>query len=81
MERATPFNYGSGHIMPNEAMNPGLVYDLTKTDYLNFLCASGYNKTVLRLFTNTPYKCPEPAVSILDLNYPSIAVHELPLKR
>ncbi|CAN0890864.1 Subtilisin-like protease SBT5.4 [Linum grandiflorum] len=78
MERATPFSYGSGHIMPNDAMNPGLVYDLTETDYLNFLCASGYNKTLLSNFTDTPYKCPEPAPSILDLNYPSITVPALP---
>ncbi|CAN0890860.1 Subtilisin-like protease SBT5.4 [Linum grandiflorum] len=78
MERATPFSYGSGHIRPNQAMNPGLVYDITGTDYLNFLCASGYNKTQLMNFTDTPYKCPESAPSILDLNYPSITVPALP---
>ncbi|CAN0890863.1 Subtilisin-like protease SBT5.4 [Linum grandiflorum] len=80
MQRGTPFNYGSGHIMPNHALNPGLVYDLTETDYLNFLCATGYNRTTLSRFTDTPYNCPQPAPSILDLNYPSIAIPTLPLK-
>ncbi|CAL1352047.1 unnamed protein product [Linum trigynum] len=74
LEKATPFSYGSGHIRPNRAMDPGLVYDLTISDYLDFLCAIGYNKTVLKLFS--PHKCPKHP-RIMDLNYPSIAVPEL----
>ncbi|CAN1336855.1 Subtilisin-like protease SBT5.4 [Linum perenne] len=79
-QKATPFNYGSGHIRPNKAMDPGLVYDLTEVDYLNFLCARGYNQTILRLFTDSPYKCSKHTENILNLNYPSIAVPRLPLK-
>lgn len=74
--KATPFSYGAGHIRPNRAMDPGLVYDLTVNDYLDFLCASGYNQTLLELFTETPYKCPKSA-SLLDFNYPSITVTNL----
>ncbi|XP_004296128.1 PREDICTED: subtilisin-like protease-like [Fragaria vesca subsp. vesca] len=36
-EPATPFAYGAGHVNPNRAADPGLVYDLTTNDYLNFL--------------------------------------------
>ncbi|XP_043689286.1 subtilisin-like protease SBT5.4 [Telopea speciosissima] len=77
--KATPFSYGAGHVQPNRAMDPGLVYDLNTTDLLNFLCAIGYNDDQISLFTETvvPYKCPKPTISLLDLNYPSIAVPSL----
>ncbi|KAK9052748.1 hypothetical protein SSX86_029378 [Deinandra increscens subsp. villosa] len=73
---ANPFSRGAGHINPNRAMNPGLVYDLTANDYLDFLCTRGYNETVIQKFSDQPYKCPENN-SILDFNYPSITVYNL----
>ncbi|XP_076925063.1 subtilisin-like protease SBT5.4 [Bidens hawaiensis] len=74
---ASPFSRGAGHIDPNRAMNPGLVYDLTSNDYLDFLCARGsYDKDIIRKFSDQPYQCPE-KYSILDFNYPSITVHKL----
>ncbi|KAJ4981982.1 hypothetical protein NE237_032819 [Protea cynaroides] len=77
-ESATPFSYGAGHVWPNRAMNPGLVYDLTTTDYLNFLCAIGYNDTIISLFSelSVPYECPKSA-SLMDFNYPSFTVPSL----
>ncbi|KAK9222744.1 hypothetical protein WN944_011181 [Citrus x changshan-huyou] len=75
---ATPFSYGAGHAQPNLAMDPGLVYDLTVNDYLNFLCALVYNKNVILLFsTNSTYTCPENAISLVNFNYPSITVPKL----
>ncbi|ESQ39940.1 hypothetical protein EUTSA_v10001201mg [Eutrema salsugineum] len=75
--KANSFNYGSGHIRPNRAGDPGLVYDLTVHDHLDFLCAVGYNQTMIKLFSESPsYKCPKEA-SVLDLNYPSITVPNL----
>jgi len=74
--KATPFSYGAGHVRPNGAMDPGLVYDLTVNDYLNFLCALGYNSAQLRLFSDGPYKCPKSG-SLMDFNYPSITVPNL----
>ncbi|XP_076932353.1 subtilisin-like protease SBT5.4 [Bidens hawaiensis] len=73
---ATPFSYGAGHINPNRAMDPGLVYDLTIHDYLDFLCNRGYNKTIIQRFSGQPYECPK-NYSILDFNYPSITVYKL----
>ncbi|KAG8386695.1 hypothetical protein BUALT_Bualt03G0175700 [Buddleja alternifolia] len=73
---ATPFSYGGGHVQPNRAMDPGLVYDLNVNDYLNFLCALGYNKTQIKLFSEEPYTCPK-HISLINFNYPSITVPNL----
>ncbi|KAE9594786.1 putative tripeptidyl-peptidase II [Lupinus albus] len=76
-KEATPYAHGSGHIRPNRAMDPGLVYDLTTNDYLNFLCACGYNQTQMRSFPDPhPYRCHN-VVKILDFNYPSISIPKL----
>ncbi|CAM8957524.1 unnamed protein product [Rhodiola kirilowii] len=75
-KEATSFSYGAGHINPNAAADPGLVYDLTEDDYLNFLCAHKYKKKQLKQFSPKPFKCSQ-SVSPLDLNYPSIAVPKL----
>jgi hypothetical protein len=71
--KATPFSYGAGHVHPNGAMDPGLVYDLTVDDYLNFICALGYNETQVSMFSDSPYSCPNP-ISLTNFNYPSITV-------
>ncbi|XP_047159476.1 subtilisin-like protease SBT5.3 [Vigna umbellata] len=74
---ATPFSYGAGHVQPNIAMDPGLVYDTTIGDYLNFLCALGYNGTQISVFTEgSSYVCRK-KFSLLNLNYPSITVPNL----
>ncbi|GMH15747.1 hypothetical protein Nepgr_017588 [Nepenthes gracilis] len=74
--KATSFDYGSGHLQPNRAMDPGLVYDLTINDYLDFLCALGYNRTMIEPFHDNPYTCPK-STSLLNFNYPSITVPKL----
>ncbi|KAJ3707949.1 hypothetical protein LUZ61_011654 [Rhynchospora tenuis] len=73
---ATPFSYGSGHVNPNAAADPGLVYDLTATDYLNFLCSLGYNSSQLASF-QTGYNCPSKPQDSKDLNYPSFTISQL----
>ncbi|EXC15620.1 Subtilisin-like protease [Morus notabilis] len=74
--KATPFSYGAGHVNPNGAMDPGLVYDLSFNDYLNFLCALRYNATQIEMFSEKPYKCSK-KISLTNLNYPSITVPKL----
>ncbi|MQM15468.1 hypothetical protein Taro_048414, partial [Colocasia esculenta] len=75
--KATPFDYGAGHIQPNRAVDPGLVYDLTDNDYLKFLCALGYNSSQLSKFAIRMFVCPRKHFHIKDLNYPSITVDNL----
>jgi Fibronectin type-III domain len=74
---ATPFAYGNGHIRPTDAADPGLVYDNTIEDYLNFLCTLGYKASFLSSFTDKPFGCPSIPMKIEDLNYPSISVGAL----
>ncbi|XP_028789429.1 cucumisin-like [Neltuma alba] len=69
------FAYGSGHINPTKALNPGLVYDANETDYINFLCGQGYNDTLLQVVTGESKTCSGVTHgSVWDLNYPSFAV-------
>ncbi|XP_020207896.1 subtilisin-like protease SBT5.4 [Cajanus cajan] len=75
LNKSTPFDYGAGHIRPNRAVNPGLVYDQNITDHLNFLCARGYNSSLLRLFYGKPYTCPK-SFNLADYNYPAITIPE-----
>ncbi len=61
-----PFNWGAGHVDPNKATDPGLVFDSNLTDWLSFL--KGQN-----LYTG-----PEPAIDASDLNSASIAIGDMP---
>ncbi|CAN0840896.1 Subtilisin-like protease SBT5.4 [Linum grandiflorum] len=75
---ANPFNYGAGHVWPNKAMDPGLVYDMNLTDHLNFLCYIGYDDKQLAMFYDKPYQCPSKTTdSLSNINYPSITIPEL----
>ncbi|XP_050236945.1 subtilisin-like protease SBT5.4 [Mercurialis annua] len=73
---ATPFAYGAGHVQPNRAADPGLVYDLSTNDYLNALCGFGYNASMVQRFAGFPYTCPK-NYTFNDFNYPSITIPNL----
>ena len=72
---ADPFDMGAGHLNPNPALDPGLVYDAGFLDYLGFLCG------------NNPANISQGTCDFLvsigiptdpsNLNYPSIGVAEL----
>lgn len=68
---ANPFAYGSGHIRPTKAADPGLVYDASYTDYLDYLCNFGVNDL------DPTVECPTTLNSPANLNYPSVAVPKL----
>ncbi|MED6221879.1 hypothetical protein PIB30_059054 [Stylosanthes scabra] len=42
------FSYGSGFVDPVKAINPGLVFYLSKDDYVNLLCSIGYDTAKVR---------------------------------
>ncbi|KAK8592123.1 hypothetical protein V6N13_062709 [Hibiscus sabdariffa] len=69
------FAYGSGHLNPVKAINPGLIYDADQHDYVNFLCRQGCGTRLLQQVTGDNTKCPEATNgTVPDLNYPSFSV-------
>lgn len=68
---AGPMDYGSGHIRPRHALDPGLVYDASFQDYLIFACASGGAQL------DHSFPCPASTPRPYELNYPSVAIHGL----
>ncbi|XVE71882.1 hypothetical protein DITRI_Ditri10aG0187400 [Diplodiscus trichospermus] len=73
---ATPFDYGSGHVNPRAALDPGLIFDAGYEDYLGFLCATpGINIHEIKNYTNSP--CNNTMGHPSNLNTPSITISHL----
>ncbi|XP_057435530.1 subtilisin-like protease SBT1.1 isoform X2 [Lotus japonicus] len=73
---AVPFAFGSGHVNPESASDPGLVYDITPKDYLNYFCSLNYTSTQIAILSRgNNFTCSRKSVlQVGDLNYPSFAV-------
>ncbi|GMI91145.1 Subtilisin-like Serine protease 1.7 [Hibiscus trionum] len=66
---ATPLDYGAGHINPNKAMDPGLIYDIDWQGYVDFLCGLGYSVTEMKaIIRQSQWNCSDEGT---DVNYPS----------
>ncbi|CAN4115111.1 unnamed protein product [Withania somnifera] len=66
---ANPLAMGAGHINPNKALDPGLIYDIAPEDYINLLCGLGVTSQQIKAITrSSSCSCSNPS---LDLNYPS----------
>ena len=76
---ANPFDYGAGHIVPNDANDPGLVYDVTSDEFDAFACGVASPAV-------SAQRCDELLAAGLsfaaaDLNQPSIALERLANQR
>ncbi|KDP21172.1 hypothetical protein JCGZ_21643 [Jatropha curcas] len=69
---ADPFQLGSGHFRPAKAADPGLVYDASFKDYVQYLCGYDHDGTHKKRFG-----CPKKPEPTYNLNYPSIAVSKI----
>ncbi|XP_040380849.1 CO(2)-response secreted protease-like isoform X2 [Oryza brachyantha] len=81
---ATGHDMGAGEISPLRALSPGLVFDTTARDYLNFLCYYGYKEQLVRKISGAagagfacPRGAPSPDLIAAGVNYPSISVPRL----
>ncbi|GLJ55133.1 hypothetical protein SUGI_1183220 [Cryptomeria japonica] len=72
-----PFDYGSGHINPMAALDPGLVYHYDVKDMIKFVCVIGASPAQLRNLTADRTRCMPNSPPPYNLNYPSIAVANL----
>ncbi|XP_057483565.1 subtilisin-like protease SBT1.5 [Actinidia eriantha] len=68
------WDMGAGHVDPQKAVDPGLVYDLTVNDYLDFLCASNYTEEDINRITHKSVSCKGKPHKPWDINYPAISV-------
>jgi len=76
---ALPFDYGAGHIVPNDSVDPGLVYDVSADDYDAFACgiaSAGVTQERCDELSAAGY-----SFAGADLNQPSIAVERLTNER
>jgi subtilisin family serine protease len=76
---AHPFDFGAGHIVPNDAVDPGIVYDVTDDEYDAFACGTGSPAL-------DQQRCDDLAAAgfsfaATDLNQPSIAIGRLANER
>lgn len=71
---SSPFGFGAGHVRPDRALDPGLVYDLAPQDYVNFLCGLNYTDKIIQLISHDLSTCPTIPPKPQDLNYPTYSV-------
>ncbi|CAI5527310.1 unnamed protein product [Closterium sp. Naga37s-1] len=71
-QMASPWNYGSGHVFPAKALDPGLVYDVGMMGYLSFLTGvdRAQTKAAFPQWNVAP-------IQPFNLNQPNICVPKL----
>lgn len=72
---ANPFEFGAGHIVPNDAFSPGLVYDTTEDEYDAVAC--GIGSPALDAARCDALAAAGVSFEAADMNQPSISVGRL----
>ncbi|XP_068669598.1 subtilisin-like protease 4 [Aristolochia californica] len=79
---ADHFAVGAGHVNPNLANDPGLVYDIAPNDYIPYLCGLGYTDAQISIIAGSRIVCASyGSIAEGELNYPSFTVKLGPVKK
>lgn len=73
-KHADPFDFGGGHIDPNKAVDPGLIYDVDPEDYFKFFNCTYGPSTTCDLVDSRLYHLNLPSISIPDLKKRQLTV-------
>lgn len=72
---SSPWAHGAGHVDPQKALSPGLVYDISTEEYVTFLCSLDYTPDQIKVITKHPnVTCKTKFKDPGQLNYPSFSV-------
>ncbi|KAE8676043.1 hypothetical protein F3Y22_tig00111634pilonHSYRG00015 [Hibiscus syriacus] len=72
---SNPWAHGAGHVDPQKAPSPGLVYDIFTDEYITFLCSLGYTIDHVKTIVKRPnFTCWRKFNDPGELNYPSFSV-------
>ena len=72
---ANPFDFGAGHIVPNDAFDPGLVYDVSIDEYDAFAC--GVASPAITTTRCDALSAAGVSFHARDMNQPSISISRL----
>jgi subtilisin family serine protease len=74
-EKASVYDTGAGHVNATRAADPGLVYDLSITDYAGYICWLLGDDGLATIVRNSSLSCKMLSkVKDVQLNYPTITV-------
>lgn len=71
---ANDFTTGSGHVNPNKASNPGLIYDILPDDYIPYMCGLNYTINQIAKIVQKTVNCANATIPEAQLNYPSFSI-------
>ncbi|XP_045795885.1 subtilisin-like protease SBT4.3 [Trifolium pratense] len=80
---AGEFAYGSGNINPQQAIHPGLVYDISKEDYVQMLCNYGYDANKIKQISGDNSSCDGASkrAMVKNINYPAMVIPVRPYNK
>ncbi|XP_059318665.1 subtilisin-like protease SBT1.8 [Lycium ferocissimum] len=72
---SNPFAHGSGHVNPQKALSPGLIYNIRIQDHIKFLCSLDYSMDEIQsIVKRLNFTCANKFADAGQINYPSFSV-------